>query len=47
MFGGKTVALKGDFWQVLAVILKGGREDIVDASLPRSRIWQHVTILTL
>jgi len=33
IFGGKTVVLGGDFHQILLVIPKGGREDIVSASL--------------
>jgi len=45
IFGGKTVVLGGDFRQILPVVLKAGREDIVSASLPRSHLWQHVTIL--
>jgi hypothetical protein len=47
IFGGKTVVLGGDFRQILPVIPKGGREDIVSASLPRSHLWQHVIILHL
>ncbi len=47
IFGGKTVVLGGDFRQILPVVPKGGREDIVSASLPRSHLWQHVTILCL
>jgi ATP-dependent DNA helicase PIF1 len=47
IFGGKTVVLGGDFRQILPVVPKGGREDIVSASLPRSHLWQHVTILRL
>jgi len=31
----------------LLIIPKGGREDIVSASLPQSHFWQHVTILRL
>jgi hypothetical protein len=46
-FGGKTVVLGGDFRQILLIIPKGGREDIVSASLPRLHLWQHVTILRL
>jgi ATP-dependent DNA helicase PIF1 len=34
IFGGKTVVLGGDFRQILPVVPKGGREDIVSASLP-------------
>jgi hypothetical protein len=37
--GGKTMVLGGDFRQILLVVPKGGREDIVSASLPRSHIW--------
>jgi hypothetical protein len=47
IFGGKTVVLGGDFQQILLVVPKGGREDIVSASLPRSHLWQPVTILRL
>jgi hypothetical protein len=47
IFGGKTVVLGGDFRQILPVVPKGGREDIVSASLPRSHLWQHVTIFRL
>jgi hypothetical protein len=47
IFGGKTVVLGGDFRQILPVVPKGRREDIVSASLPRSHLWQHVTIFRL
>ncbi len=47
IFSGKTMVLGGDFRQILPVVPKGGREDIVSASLPRSHLWQHVTILHL
>jgi hypothetical protein len=47
IFGGKTVVLGGDFQQILPVIPKWGREDIISASLPRSHLWQHVIILHL
>jgi hypothetical protein len=47
IFGEKTVVLGGDFRQILPVVPKVGREDIVSASLPRSHLWQHVTILRL
>jgi hypothetical protein len=45
IFGGKTVVLGGDFRQILPVVPKGGREDIVSVSLLRSDLWQHFTIL--
>jgi len=47
IFGGKIVVLGGDFRQILPVVPKGGREDIVSASLPQSHLWQHVTIFHL
>jgi len=47
IFGGKTVVPGGDFRQILPVVPKGGREDIVSTSLPRSHLWQHVMILCL
>jgi hypothetical protein len=31
----------------LPIVPKGGQEDIISASLPRSHLWQHVTILRL
>ena len=37
----------GDFRQILPVIPRGSRPQIVGACLRRSTIWQHVTILTL
>ncbi|KAF6136817.1 hypothetical protein GIB67_030102 [Kingdonia uniflora] len=41
-FGGITVVLGGDFRQILPVVPKGVREDIVSASLRRSYIWGHI-----
>ena len=46
-FGGITVVLGGDFRQVLPVVSKGVREQIVAASLRRSTLWNNVNILTL
>ncbi|XP_071728382.1 uncharacterized protein [Rutidosis leptorrhynchoides] len=46
-FGGKVVVFGGDFRQVLPVITQGKREDIVNASLNSSYIWDHVTVLKL
>jgi hypothetical protein len=47
IFSKKTMVLGGDFQLILHVVPKGGREDIVSASLLRSHLWQHVTILRL
>ncbi|XP_052172243.1 uncharacterized protein LOC127788170 [Diospyros lotus] len=46
-FGGITVVLGGDFRQILPVIPKGFREQIVNASLRHSILWKHIHILTL
>jgi ATP-dependent DNA helicase PIF1 len=47
IFSGKTVVLGGDFRQIVPVVPKGGREDIVSTSLPQLHLWQHVMILRL
>ncbi|XP_057763551.1 uncharacterized protein LOC130984017 [Arachis stenosperma] len=46
-FGGKTVVLGGDFRQILPVITKGSRQDIVDASINSSYLWEQCQILKL
>ncbi|GAB2292231.1 hypothetical protein Dimus_026480, partial [Dionaea muscipula] len=46
-FGGITVVLGGDFRQILPVVPKGSREQIVQASLRSSVIWRNLKILTL
>ena len=46
-FGGKVVVFGGDFWQILPVIVKGRREDIVGLCLCRSTLWNHVNVMKL
>ena len=46
-FGGKTVVFGGDFRQVLSVVWKGSRAQIVDASLRRSYLWDWIRHLKL
>lgn len=46
-FGGKTIVFGGDFRQILPVIAKGTRGQIVQASLTSSVIWRHCTVLGL
>ncbi|CAN1750789.1 ATP-dependent DNA helicase PIF1 [Linum perenne] len=46
-FGGKTVILGGDFRQTLPIVPNGGREDNLNASLTRSYLWNHCTLLEL
>ena len=47
LFGGITVLFLGDFRQTLPVVPKGSRSQIVDASLRRSRLWEHIEVLHL
>ncbi|XP_022846323.1 uncharacterized protein LOC111369069 [Olea europaea var. sylvestris] len=39
LFGGKVVVLRGDFRQILPVVPKGKKEDIMKASLVFSNLW--------
>ena len=46
-FGGITVVFGGDFQQILPVVYKGTREDVVSASLLRSVLWMDIKVLKL
>ena len=46
-FGGITVVFGGDFRQILPVIPKGTRADIVGASLNCSKLWDHCKVFLL
>jgi ATP-dependent DNA helicase PIF1 len=46
-FGGKTVVFGGDFRQVLPVVRKGSRAQIVGASLRKSYLWEFMRHLKL
>ncbi|XP_031109293.1 ATP-dependent DNA helicase PIF1-like [Ipomoea triloba] len=46
-FGGKTVVLGGDFRQILPVIPKGTRQDIVGATINSSYLWRYCKVLRL
>jgi ATP-dependent DNA helicase PIF1 len=46
-FGGKVVVLGGDFRQILPVIPKGTRYEIVQSTINSSHLWQHCEVLTL
>jgi hypothetical protein len=46
-FGGITVCFCGDFRQILPVVKKGTRGQIVDATLQRTSFWRRVNILRL
>lgn len=46
-FGGKVVVLGGDFRQVLPVIPKASRADVVLATINSSILWKHCKVLKL
>ncbi|XP_019165748.1 PREDICTED: ATP-dependent DNA helicase PIF1-like [Ipomoea nil] len=46
-FGGKTVVFGGDFRQILPVIPKGTRQDIVSATINSSYLWDTCKVLRL
>lgn len=46
-FGGKTIVFGGDFRQVLPVIHRGSRQNIVQASLTSSVLWKSCKVLSL
>jgi ATP-dependent DNA helicase PIF1 len=46
-FGGKTIVFGGDFRQVLPVVRKGSRGQIIDASLRSSNLWKGMCKLRL
>ncbi|XP_062186026.1 ATP-dependent DNA helicase PIF1-like [Phragmites australis] len=41
-FGGKTIVFGGDFGQVLPVVRKGTRAQIINATLRRSYLWKNM-----
>ncbi|XP_020097133.1 uncharacterized protein LOC109716214 [Ananas comosus] len=47
LFGGKTIVFGGDFRQILPVIIGGTRQDIVNASISKSYIWDVCKIFRL
>ena len=42
-----TIVLGGDFRQILHVVRKGTRQDIVNASINSSKIWVYCNVLRL
>ncbi|XP_016206186.1 uncharacterized protein LOC107646515 [Arachis ipaensis] len=46
-FGGKVVILGGDFRQILPVILRGSRQDIVHSTVNSSYLWKFCQVLKL
>ncbi|XP_012844588.1 PREDICTED: uncharacterized protein LOC105964630 [Erythranthe guttata] len=46
-FGGKVVVLGGDFRQILPVVLKASRQDIVHATINSSPLWNFCCVMKL
>ncbi|XP_062213715.1 uncharacterized protein LOC133914676 [Phragmites australis] len=46
-FGGKTIVFGGDFRQVLPVVRKGTRAQIINATLRKSYLWENMQKLRL
>lgn len=46
-FGGKIVVLGGDFRQILPVIPRATREDVVFATINSSKLWSYCKVLKL
>lgn len=46
-FGGKVVVFGGDFRQILPVIPRGNRADVVMAAMNSSYLWKHFKVLQL
>ncbi|XP_054782009.1 uncharacterized protein LOC129289243 [Prosopis cineraria] len=46
-FGGKVILLGGDFRQILPVVRKGSREDIVFSTITSSYLWKDCKVFTL
>ncbi|KAH1069644.1 hypothetical protein GYH30_007009, partial [Glycine max] len=47
IFGGKVMVFGGDFRQILPVIPRGTRSDIVNVTINSSYLWDHCQILRL
>ena len=47
LFGGLTIVFGGDFKQILPVVVKGSRAEIVGACMQRSHIWGSIKVIKL
>jgi len=47
IFGGKVIVFGGDFRQILPVIPRGSRSDIINETINSSYLWPSCEVLTL
>jgi len=47
LFGGKVIVFGGDFRQVLPVVRRGTRAEIIDSTLPMSPLWSSIKKIRL
>ncbi|CAK8531615.1 unnamed protein product [Lathyrus sativus] len=47
LFGGKVVIFGGDFRQILPIVPRGSRSDIIHSTINASYIWDHCKVLKL
>ncbi|XP_050889653.1 uncharacterized protein LOC127094939 [Lathyrus oleraceus] len=47
LFGGKVIVFDGDFRQILPVVPRGSRSDIIHSTINSSYIWDHCVVLKL
>ncbi|XP_050895929.1 uncharacterized protein LOC127102625 [Lathyrus oleraceus] len=47
LFRGKVIVLGGDFRQILSVVPRGSRSDIIHSTINSSYIWDHCVVLKL
>ena len=46
-FGGLSIVFGGDFQQIMPVILKDSRAQVVGACMQQSNLWRHISVLHL
>ena len=46
-FGGKVIGFGSDFQQILPIIRRGSRAEVVSACFNRSSLWHHVKVMKL
>ena len=47
LFGGQTILFSGDWKHILPVVKRGSWAQIIDATLKRSYLWEHIQTLEL